>query len=621
MRKLLIALLSACLSLPALALPTAAPGYTTIMASNVVGADGTALASGTATFQVVDASMHPMAVQLGGFGQVHTAPVSVAVTGGAFIAQVVDVSQTAPSFPCVSLTIVDNSTGDTVLSYNCLQPTGATYDLDMFSTNTTPVVPQAGATLAGNLGVNGNLNVTGNLNMGGLNVGSMTSTLITSQNINGVLNAGAFSGADIGAKVNAAYATCPLACEVDIPRGTYTYSTDIVMPNSGSTTLRMAPGAILNYAGTGYAIRTSQGPNWQTGSYQGFYSIYGGMIFGTSSGKAGILLNAATSGIHITGVAVTGFTAGDGILDVGSNSVKIESSKVVQNLVGIHLMASPGFASNNVLVERTGIALNSWGVVNGDVSQWTSPWVFTGTTGVSSPNYNNTFYMDTFEGNTAGAVMDGLTVGSQYLNDYVEANPRGFVLGMITSPITNAQYTALYGVSSMNGGTSRDASVVGTFFTTDPSIHALVELRAAAQATIDRNGTDSPHGPAACFVDEYIATTPYVGQNDPANVGALLCVGGNPNWSSADVIPTPLAVTGNISTTGENNHLGPMTQNDTINPVAWLGGKPVFISNTDPAGTCGGAGGEVGGLWLNGDGLWVCQGTSPSATIGTWTKK
>jgi len=161
-------------------------------------------------------------VKLVNGGQIITAPVSAAVTNGAFSIQSVDVSQTQPSFVCVSLSIVDNSTGDTVWQNNCLQPTGATYDLDQFSTNVTPILPQAGDNIMGDLSVNGNFSATGNFNVGGISVASLFATTF-----NGSVNAALLAGSDIGAKVNAAFAGCSDAapCHVFIPPGVYTYST------------------------------------------------------------------------------------------------------------------------------------------------------------------------------------------------------------------------------------------------------------------------------------------------------------------------------------------------------------------------------------------------------------
>src|ERR1700744_6487527 len=105
-RKVLIALLSACFCLPALA---SAPGYTTVISTLTTDASGAPLASGTATFSVLDANGNPLTVKLVNGGQITLAPVSVPVTSGAFTAQVIDVSDVQPSFPCVSLTIIDKS--------------------------------------------------------------------------------------------------------------------------------------------------------------------------------------------------------------------------------------------------------------------------------------------------------------------------------------------------------------------------------------------------------------------------------------------------------------------------------------------------------------------------------
>jgi hypothetical protein len=72
------------------------------------------------------------------------------------------------------------------------------------------------------------------------------------------VDASQFSGADIGAKVNAAFAACPGAdnCKVVIPSGTYTFSTQITVPQY-SVLACNGSDVGLTYTGTGTAIALS----------------------------------------------------------------------------------------------------------------------------------------------------------------------------------------------------------------------------------------------------------------------------------------------------------------------------------------------------------------------------
>jgi hypothetical protein len=272
-----------------------------------------------------------------------------------------------------------------------------------------------------------------------------------------------------------------------------------------------------------------------------------------------------------------------------------------------------------VLVERTNIVGNSWGVINGDVSQWSSPWIFTGTTGVASPNFNDVFFMDTFEANTAGAAIEGLTVGTQYLNNYIEANPRGVVLGMAENPITVAQYTALYGITFNNGGTAFGSSVNGDFWNLGSSLHSMVELRASGSANIEGNATSGSG--TACTVDVFTATAPYVGPN-ASGATTQLCQGGFPGWPFVNQMPAGLNANGNLSNNG-TFATGQMTQTGVFSlnngtgistgsvggALGTIGPWTLYATQVQPVGLC-----TAGSLDLGTFGLAVCQ-------AGNWVTK
>lgn len=96
-----------------------------------------------------------------------------------------------------------------------------------------------------------------NCDISGSITGNPTFTgIAAAQSFNGVLNASLFSGADIGAKCNAAIATLgSTGGTVFIPTGTYNFSTQIVKPRNVTLSGAGAQSTILNYTGSvGWAI-------------------------------------------------------------------------------------------------------------------------------------------------------------------------------------------------------------------------------------------------------------------------------------------------------------------------------------------------------------------------------
>lgn len=602
MRKFLIALLSACLSLPALA---AGPGYTTIMATNVVDAGGNPLANGTATFQVLDASGRPMSVQIGGFGQVHTAPVTVAVTGGAFIAQVIDVSQTTPSFPCVSLTITDNSTGDVVWQNNCLQPSGGTYDLDMFSTSTTPVVPQAGQTFTGNLGINGNLNVTGNLNLGGANIGNLNGTIT-----NGVLNAAQFAGSDIGAKVDAAFATLTNGGTVHIPAGSYSFSTPMTIPDSvGGTTgfhIDCDAGAVLTFTGTGNAIQlTSDIPGAAEVGIDG----HGGCLLISATTGVGVGINIPPSNAtYVTGMKIKKFA--NGIYLPGGNSVQIFNNTIQSNTCGIcSITVNPtgtlGYSANALHIFGNEISNNGWGYrsINSGVS--------------ASHALGNVIRDNVFEGNTSGDI-DG------------EWEAHFYVTG-------NYFESAGVGVSVGTANNVFDIHIVGNYFSASAAYRSEIEIGYGWDFFISDNYEEGAAGVSTgCKVNSVPG-----GSGGNANIVAVNAFAQNSEGHLAGVTPTahelclqgtPVATFGGTQRIGGNLNVAGNTQLSgavgisgtlfadssqsagsyptTATIMAIFGSLTVWAGPSAPGGSCPGAAAVFyypTGWSLCVSGLWVAQ--------------
>jgi hypothetical protein len=123
-------------------------GTVSVTATNVVDSTGTKLISGTIYFAPVDNSGVPLSYQLGGLGQTLVNPVAATITNGAFSINLPDTSITAPANVCLSTTVIDNSTGSSVLGggYTCLQPTsvnagwcsGTICNFDLYVPNSAP---------------------------------------------------------------------------------------------------------------------------------------------------------------------------------------------------------------------------------------------------------------------------------------------------------------------------------------------------------------------------------------------------------------------------------------------------------------------------------------------------
>ena len=312
----------------------------------------------------------------------------------------------------------------------------------------------------------------------------------------GVKAATAFSGSDIGAKINTAFAACgKTPCTVFVPAGDYHLKTTIVIPGGSSFSLHMDNGAFLHYDGDGWAISTS------LQAARTF--IRGGHILGNPAAKAGIILMPETQGIYIDEVDVKNFSQGDGILNIGANVVKITNVQVRDNMYGVHLMGSPGYASNSVTVSGSTIVGNSrWGIIDGDITQFPVPnWMGTGRgPGTTTPELANAFINNDLELNGRdpsgkyGAVLEVLTYKSLYSGNYFEASPHNIQLGCQSSP-PDPVYQRLYGAKGQGCGTAVSATIRDNYFTSGAAID--VELQASVDAVIDGNAQLG--GASNCF--------------------------------------------------------------------------------------------------------------------------
>lgn len=165
---------------------------------------------------------------------------------------------------------------------------------------------------------------------------------MNAQSLNGVLNAAPFSGADIFAKANAAYASCSNACSVFIPAGTYnavTTTLNFPIVQNGTAALHME-GVVINYTGSGKAISLSG-----TGQFNANAQIFGGTIIGTSAGAAGVFYTAF-SGVKFYNLTVSGFTTGDGFQNAGANTIDCFGCGTIGNANGRHNLGAVVAAVN-----------------------------------------------------------------------------------------------------------------------------------------------------------------------------------------------------------------------------------------------------------------------------------
>ena len=127
-----------------------AQGFTTVTASHIQNASGTALSSGQICFQGTDANDQPISFRAGGSGgQVIASKVCKSISAGTISGggiSVADTALTAPVNVCYRVTVTDLSTGQVVLYYpqaqsspKCgPQPTGTTWSLDSYQPNLAP---------------------------------------------------------------------------------------------------------------------------------------------------------------------------------------------------------------------------------------------------------------------------------------------------------------------------------------------------------------------------------------------------------------------------------------------------------------------------------------------------
>ena len=260
-------------------------------------------------------------------------------------------------------------------------------------------------------------------------------SFVTAQAQSGVkstsLNAMAFPGSDIGAKVNAAFASCNGQCKVEIPAGNYTYSTTINLPvqfNGGATLQCESRSTTLNYAGSGDAI-----------SAFGMGDTESGLIV-RDCGLSGSSSTGNSNGLHLRAFGEAVFEniriqhfPGAGVLNEGANSVTFLAPDLEVNSINIHnvgvVLDGVGYSTNSTKVFGGTIGYaKQWGVFE-DFSQ----------ASLAFPNGGNVYDGVAFEGNgtdgqTSGNIFfqgcDGCVVSNSYLEFFAKNHiPYNIVVG------------------------------------------------------------------------------------------------------------------------------------------------------------------------------------------------
>src|ERR1035437_1092491 len=172
-----------------------------------------------------------------------------------------------------------------------------------------------------------------------------------------------FPGSDIGAQVNASFASCGGNCSVSIPQGVYTYATTIQIPISsqgGPSLICDSLSTKLRYTGGGDAVAA-----FGFGDSQAGLVIRDCTLDGTLSqpGANGLHLRSF-GGATIENIRIFGFS-GDGILNAGANSITFIGPDIEANYINVHNVG--------VVVNGQGWSANSnkmYGGVIGYAEKW-----------------------------------------------------------------------------------------------------------------------------------------------------------------------------------------------------------------------------------------------------------
>ncbi len=130
-----------CAALALCASAFAQTGYTTVSAAHLQDATGTLLANATITFTPTNNAGGAISFRVGGAGgQSIGYPVSTLVTNGVFSISLADTTLTDPVNVCYAVTLTSNISGKALPfpGYNCIQPSGSTWNFDTYVPDSAP---------------------------------------------------------------------------------------------------------------------------------------------------------------------------------------------------------------------------------------------------------------------------------------------------------------------------------------------------------------------------------------------------------------------------------------------------------------------------------------------------
>jgi len=275
------------------------------------------------------------------------------------------------------------------------------------------------------------------------------------------LSATDFAGGDIGAQINAAFASCSGRCYVRVPQGVYTYTTSIRIPvaSQGGATLECdSMSTRLSYAGSGDAMAALGVGESEPGILIKNCWLDGSLA---SPGTNGLHLRAIGGGL-IENIRVLGFS-GDGVLNEGVNSATFISPDIEANYINVHNVGvsvnGSGYSTNAVKIFGgiLGYA-KKWGVYE-DSSQ----------VAAAFPNGGNVYDGVNFEANGTNGEMsgnaflqwcDGCVITNSYLEYFNDRHiPENVVIGGTDGDAVGGVTASPQGVKIVNNHLLSDNAV------------------------------------------------------------------------------------------------------------------------------------------------------------------
>jgi hypothetical protein len=293
-------------------------------------------------------------------------------------------------------------------------------------------------------------------------------------NVSGVINAALQPGSDIGAKVNAALASCA-DCEIDIPAGSYSFSTPIVIPvaNLGTATIKgQGIGTVLSYTGSsGDAISaTSTVGNALTGLHLSDFILE---FNGSGSTANGIHFTFFNGGL-IDNVTVFGFP-NNCLLNTSNNGMTFFANTFSACKVGVHNIGTSGASANSLTF------------IGGEIGQNSEYGVYEDGTGGAFPDTGNNYIGVDFElnGTTASTnaqVFLQSSTNISFVGNYMEYG--GSNTGTASVILGDSSHTAIS--TNFNGNffstffagssTINDFNSAGTYYAGNREANTVVSF-------------------------------------------------------------------------------------------------------------------------------------------------